>query len=96
MKIRNRDKEGVRRYGHMATHERLIARRIAFGYVILGVIYFLLWHFVINPAGYTDPFLNALFYISLPAILASPYVIFELVSEAVKGRMESSEDASPY
>jgi hypothetical protein len=78
----------------MVADKRLIARRAALGYVLLGGIYFLLWHFVINLAGYVDTFLVALFYISLPAILVSPYVICELASEMINARREYSEDMS--
>ena len=80
----------------MVTERRMIARRIAIAYVVLGAAYFLLWHFVLSPAGYADPFLEFLFYISLPAILASPYVVCELASEAIKAGGETSEEMGDY
>ncbi|KXH75988.1 MAG: hypothetical protein AM326_08105 [Candidatus Thorarchaeota archaeon SMTZ-45] len=75
----------------MATNKREIARRIAICYVILGSTYFLLWYFVISPSGNIDPILIALFYISLPAILVAPYVVFEIGAQIISARMKRIE-----
>jgi hypothetical protein len=75
----------------MVSDKRMIARRVAIGYVVVGIVYFLLWHFAISPAGYTHPFLEVLFYISLPAILGAPYFICELLSQAFNPDEEPSE-----
>ncbi len=81
----------------MVTNRRKIALRIAILYVILGCTYFLLWHFVISPSGYINLVVNVLFYISLPAILAAPGVVFEIVAQVVSTRLkpiEESEESS--
>jgi hypothetical protein len=63
-------------------------RKIARGYVLVGFSYFLLWHFLLSPTDKTNSFLQALFYIFLPAVLVLPYLIFDAVDEAIDRRRE--------
>ena len=63
-------------------------RKIAIGYVLVGLSYFLLWHFSPSPTEKTNSFLQALFYIFLPAVLVLPYLIFDAVDEAIGRRRE--------
>ena len=63
-------------------------RKIAIVYVVVGFSYFLLWHFVLSFADKMNPFLQALFYISLPAVLVGPYLVLEAVEEAFRRRRE--------
>jgi hypothetical protein len=72
----------------MVSNKLKMARRIAIGYVVFGMAFFALWHFVFTPAKYADPFLAALFYISLPAILVGPYVLLQAVFDDLSARMK--------
>lgn len=65
-----------------------LASKIAIGYGVVGFSYFLLWHFVLSPTDKMNQFLQALFYISLPAVLFSPYLIWIAVDEAIRRRRE--------
>ena len=78
----------------MVTDKHKIARRFAIAYVLLGSTYFLLWHFFISPSGYTDPLTVTLFYVALPAILASPYVVYEAIAEVFRFVLRRSESSS--
>ncbi|MFW9964973.1 MAG: hypothetical protein ACFFCX_15490 [Candidatus Sifarchaeia archaeon] len=47
---------------------------------------------MISPSGYIDLVVNILFYISLPAILAAPGVVFEIVAQVVSARLKPIEE----
>jgi bacteriorhodopsin len=72
----------------MVSNKLKMARSIAIGYLVFGGVYFALWFFVFTPAGYVYPILEGLFYISLPAILALPYVLLQAVYEELSARMK--------
>ncbi|MHA2067115.1 MAG: hypothetical protein ACXABY_22335 [Candidatus Thorarchaeota archaeon] len=74
----------------MVTNKRKIARRVVIGYVVLGSAFVLLWYLVIGPTG-VDPLIDTLFYISFPAILASPYVMCEIIAEVIRAVTKRSE-----
>ena len=65
-----------------------LTRKIAIGYAVVGFSYFLLWHFVLSPTDKTNSFLQALFYVALPAVLVFPYLIVEAVDDAIRRRRE--------
>jgi hypothetical protein len=66
----------------------IVTRKIAIGYVVIGFSYFLLWHFILSPTDKLNTFLQALFYVFLPAVLVFPYLIWEAVDEAIRRRRE--------
>jgi len=72
----------------MVSNKLKMARRIAIGYLVFGWLFFALWFFVFSPAEYVDPFLEALFYVFLPAILAVPYILLQAVYEELSARMK--------
>jgi hypothetical protein len=55
---------------------------------VIGFSYFLLWHFILSPTDKLNTFLQALFYVFLPAVLVFPYLIWEAVDEAIRRRRE--------
>lgn len=63
--------------------KREIARRIAIAYMIVGVVFFILYYFILHPADPNNPFVFALFYVFLPAILAVPWVLLQVVLEEI-------------
>jgi hypothetical protein len=67
----------------MVTSRREKARRIVIVYVIVGAVFFLLYHFILRPADPDNPIINALFYVFLPAILAAAALVSDVVLEGL-------------
>jgi hypothetical protein len=57
------------------------ARRIVIAYVIVGTVGFLLYHFIFRITYPGNPLVIALFYFSLPAILASPFALCTVLED---------------
>ncbi len=72
----------------MVSNKLKMARRIVIGYLVFGCAFFALWIFVFTPAGYVNPFLDALFIIFFPSILAAPYILLQAVYEELLARMK--------
>ena len=60
------------------------ARRIVIAYVIVGAVFFLLYHYILRPADPDNPLVNALFYVFLPAILILTAGLLEIVFEGLR------------
>ncbi|MFX0108629.1 MAG: hypothetical protein ACFE7R_10115 [Candidatus Hodarchaeota archaeon] len=69
----------------MVSSKREIARRIIFGYIIIGLVFFAWYVFLSDPTDYEIPFVATLFYIFLPAGLLAPYVLLELAADELPG-----------
>ena len=65
----------------MVTSRREKARRIVIAYVIVGAVFFLLYHYILRPADPDNPIINTLFYVFLPAILAAAVLVYDVVLE---------------
>ncbi len=65
----------------MVTSRREKARRIVIAYVIVGAVFFLLYHYILRPADPDNPIINTLFYVFLPAILAAAALVYDVVLE---------------
>ncbi|MHA2162187.1 MAG: hypothetical protein ACXAEB_13150 [Candidatus Thorarchaeota archaeon] len=72
----------------MGSNKREAARKIAFVYAFLGVIFFTLWTFTPTIRQYS--FLEPLFYVFLPAILLTPYLIFDAIEEGLQSFRDRS------
>jgi hypothetical protein len=66
----------------MSNNKRGVARKIAFVYVLLGVVFFTLWTFTPDIRQYA--FLEPLFYVFLPAVLVLPYLICDVFQEGLE------------
>ena len=67
----------------MVSSRRETARRIAIAYVIIGSIFFLLYHFILRPSDSDNLIANTLFIVFLPPILAAAALVYELVLEGL-------------
>lgn len=79
----------------MGTSVREKARKIVIAYVIVGILLFLLYHFIFRIAYPDNPLVIAMFYFSLPAILASPYALCIVLEDELPrllGRSRTSDD----
>ncbi|MHA2359715.1 MAG: hypothetical protein ACXAB5_05545 [Candidatus Thorarchaeota archaeon] len=71
------------------------ARRIVIIYVLVGFVFFALYHFILSPADPDNPLVNALFYVFLPAILVLAAGLLELVFEGLRwivGRFREKDE----
>ena len=67
----------------MVISKREKARRIVIVYVIVGAVFFLLYHYVLYPTDPDNPIINTLFYVFLPAILAAAALVYDVVLEGL-------------
>ena len=67
----------------MVRSRRETARRIAIAYVIVGSIFFLLYHYILSPSYSDNPIVSTLFYVFLPAVLAAAALVYEVVLEGL-------------
>jgi len=67
----------------MVTSRREKARMVVIVYVIVGAVYFLLYHYILRPADPDNQVVITLFYVFLPAVLAAGALVAELVLEGL-------------
>jgi uncharacterized PurR-regulated membrane protein YhhQ (DUF165 family) len=68
----------------MVASRREIARRIVIAYMLVGVVFLILYHFILRPADPDNPLVSALFYVFLPAILIASAGLLDVVFEGFR------------